>query len=292
MTDSAKIDIGSLFESDNAEGIDFELAVSAFLATILIYLSTDFALLNYMADLTAFSLLLLTIGRQLSLKSPFANRKKIMNVSMFLIEFLILFAVLYTGLALAEAVNSILMSLIGFEANLALLNILISLIIYGCIFLIIELVFRDLMMYLCAKIYNKGVESSNTIVKNLLTSIAVRGFEVTPYDRDYIEDTDNINPLKYRLGVFMLLIVLLALTLVPYLILGSFHTAILFVLLSYLVSGSVTLPYYRYGYSDYEDLMEGPSRKIINIVIPVFAIAFLLVVEPSIASNRFSILGL
>lgn len=269
-----EIDISNHF--DNFGTFNWEVFyITSFVAGILSLASTNYPLMNTLANV-AVLLFFLTVGAKQIMKiSPSTNETLWRPKLNLMIEFLLFFSVLYFSLVLSEGLNSFLKSFsalnVGFEAILIFLMFIIPI----AVILVLDILFKDLMAYYSLKLYN-GVVSDDNPITTSLASVARKGFESSSKSSDEYLEVEQSSMIDRLILYFVIVVVAIILSFVPYLLFGNIFVTLAFVISCYIAKGAITLPYYLYGESDYMELKRMGLRKYINLFIPIIGLIFIM----------------
>lgn len=149
------VDLDELYESDPEQTVSFEIAFTAFIATVTLAAPMTGTILDLLIPWAGGGLLLLTIIRRIALDNVFIEPEKIFQSTLAYVIYLVTFSVIYLALSLAGFIEAI----FGFDTYV-LTSIILITVVFGSL-LIYEYFFHDLMFWGAVTFYNEAVDRTN-----------------------------------------------------------------------------------------------------------------------------------
>jgi|GEM_PF-6893396 len=169
------IDITEVFGKEPDQTVAFEVALAALVATAVLTVSTAAPIVNHIASLAAVLLLGLTLVRKMALDNAVIETAPLMQRTTGLMQYLIIFSVIYTGIFAAESA-AIMVS----GDVLVFLAVGVFVFTYALL-LAYEFVFGDLFFWLAVTTHNRGVTGDPTVFNEGLLSLAQWVHGLSPY---------------------------------------------------------------------------------------------------------------
>lgn len=274
------INVSSVFREDKIKHFAFEAGYITTLILLLTGLSVETSILNTVAFFSAILMSVLLLVRLIATSGRFANEDSLTSVNI-LLEFLFFYSFLYTALYISETLNTYFLAYLGQEVNIMLLTSLVGLGLFFTILLGLEKYSGDFMAYYSSILFNIGDSADNRLLEGF-KALGLFGIEGASEDAKKelkeIIGTEEVSFVRKIQFTFLLSLATVAFCVIPFLVFGQSYLAIPFVIITFLMKGAVTFPFYRYSYSNYTELNEKGVRRYVNLSAIVLALLFFYVV--------------
>lgn len=293
-----------VFDKNQLESADFEIAFTATLATIVLATASGTEVPSVVLKITSVALITITLLRRMAVSSRFADKNNLLSITMFPIEFLTIVTFFYLFYTPAEVIRT---SLALNQQTLMIAALLIpELIMLLIVFQ--EFVFKNYMIWWGGFALGQAGNTKNPIVRTVGGFIALIAFRASLVD-DLPEELDEaqefVDEVEDRLetalseanrefegievptssgaaiatwkillaffSLFVLITVFLALTFVLSLLFGSVFEIFLLVASVFLIRHMVRFYYLAYGLPE-EGQMFGKGLPTILITYSVYVL--------------------
>lgn len=279
------IDLDAIYRKEPEQAVSFEIAFTAFIATVSLAAPKTGTLLDLFAPWAASGLLLLTIIRRIALDNIFIDRERIFSTTLGYIAYITTFSVLYLCLALGEIFGDLL-NVGPYLVTAVILVILFVVVTFGY-----EILFQDFMLWIAMTLYNQAIDPSSDdhrairigwlMMARSCLSFSLVGYNEEHYVIKRIQDIDLEGGRKagkiamsiiYGL-IFLLLLFVVGAVTVPLSwvlsisLLGGFLLNLALILSFTLVVGFVEFVYARYGSGGDEEAAAGVNIFIAALMM-------------------------
>lgn len=300
-----------VFDKNQLESADFEIAFTATLATIVLVTASGTGVPSVILKITSVALITITLLRRMAVSSRFADEDEILSITMIPIEFLTIITFFYLFYTPAEVISTFL------ALNQQTLLIAALLIPELIMFLIVfqEFVFKNYMVWWGGFALGQAGNTENLLVKTAGGFLALFAFRASQVD-DLPEELDEAQEFVDRvedrletalseadrefkhievptssgaaiatwkvllafLSLFVLITVFLALTFVLSLLFGTVFEIFLLVVSVFLIRHIVRFYYLAYGLPEEGQMFgRGLPKILITYSLYVFGLYFVFV---------------
>ncbi len=168
------IDIPAVFSKEPEQTVAFEVALAALIATTVLTISISAPILEAASTVAAILLVGITMVRKMILDNAFIESDQMMRKTTGWMQYLIVFAVVYTAIFAAEAVTTIIPGdvLLGLGVGLFLAAYILA--------ILYEMVFGDLFFWSAVRHYNRAVRGRHDYFSHGLLEMARFMLRVSP----------------------------------------------------------------------------------------------------------------
>ena len=185
-----RINMSEIFDSSPRESVSFEIAFTAFFATLVLSVPPTSTLLDSFAWISAIGLLFLTLVRRMAIDHRWIKPRKVMDRTMGYILYMTVFGVYYVSLSLGETTSTGGMSVYFVAAIILYLTSTASLIGY-------EVLFQDLFLWGAIGGYNRQIKEPNYTFGGKVILHAIRTL-IDNYPVDFRKDHPMVEPIFER----------------------------------------------------------------------------------------------
>jgi len=300
-----------VFDKNQLESADFEIAFTATLATIVLATAYSTDVPSFVLKFTSVALITTTLLRRMAVSSRFAGQDRFLSITMLPIELLTIITFFYLFYTPAEVISA---SLMLNQQTLSVAALLIPVFVMSLI-LFQEIVFKNYMIWWGGFALGLAANTENPIVRTVGGFLALIAFKTSLIDnlptelneaQEFVDDIEDrletalseanqefeyievptsngaaIATWKVLLGffsVFVLITVFLALTFVLSLLFGSAFEIFLLIVSVFLIRHIVRFYYLAYGLPKEDQMFGGGLPEILTTYSTyVFSLYFVFV---------------
>lgn len=289
LTESREpIDVKKVFGENPEQTVAFEVALAALISSMIVSASVSSQVLEIVATVAAIVLLLITVLRKMLIDNVLVDDDLRMHQTTTWMQFLILFALTYIAVSIAENMTLYL------PDEVILITGFVLVVSFAIIGVSYELIIGDFFLWGSVKIYNKAVDDRRSKFNRGLLEIAANILQLSPgklsknhaelvkirqYSQEKFEQEAKGTTLSFLLFSIFILIFLGGVLALPLFIIQ--HTLLFAVILSsYLVVTALFLHGYlqfilsRYGNASFEHVTGFRNNLIAILVVLGVAITY------------------
>lgn len=168
------IDISAIFGKEPEQTVAFEVALAALVATTVLTISISAPILEAASTVAAILLIGITVVRKMILDNTFIESNQMMQKTTGWMQYLIVFAVIYTAVFAVETVTTVIPVdvLLGLGVGLFLTAYILA--------ILYEMVFGDLFFWSAVRHYNRAVRGRHDYFSHGLLEMARFMLRVSP----------------------------------------------------------------------------------------------------------------
>ena len=178
---------GLVFDKDQLESADFEIAFTATLATIVLATASGTDIPSIVLKIISVALITITLLRRMAVSSRFANEDRFLSITMYPIEFMTITTFFYLFYTPAEVINTSLA--LNQETLLTAALLIPELIMFLVVFQ--ELVFKNYMIWWGGFALGQAGSTKNPIIRTVGGFVALFAIRASLVD-DLPEELNQV----------------------------------------------------------------------------------------------------